>query len=105
LRQNSGASALRYLKKMIGKSRLAKRKLNVRFTLKSKMKGRGDLILFVHPHPDPPPSRGCVVMMEEGRFRRNRQSGSSALECGRLKLWLIGLLRNGIVFMGLELRS
>ena len=44
-------------------------------------------------------------MMEEGKFRRNRQSGSSALECGRLKLWLIGLLRNGIVFMALEPRS
>jgi len=35
---------------MIGKSRLGERKLDVRFTLKSKMKGRGDLILFVHPH-------------------------------------------------------
>jgi hypothetical protein len=47
-------------------------------------------------------------MMDEGRFRRNPAvagSGSSALECGRLKLWLIGLLRNGIVFMGLEPRS
>jgi hypothetical protein len=41
---------MRYLK-MIGKSRLGERKLSVRFTLKSKMKGRGDLILFVHPSP------------------------------------------------------
>jgi hypothetical protein len=44
----------------------------------------------------------CVVIMMEGRFRRDRQSGSSALECGHLKLWVIGLLRNGILFMGLE---
>jgi hypothetical protein len=43
-------------------------------------------------------------MMEVG-FRRNRQSGSSALECGRLKLWVIGLLENGILFMGLEPQS
>ena len=34
-------------------------------------------------------------MMMEGGFRRNRQSGSSALECGRLKLWVIGLLGKG----------
>jgi hypothetical protein len=43
--------------------------------------------------------------MMEGGFRRNRQSGSSALERGRLKVWVIGLLRNGILFMGLEPRS
>jgi hypothetical protein len=41
----------------------------------------------------------------EGGFRRNRQSGSSALECGRLKVWLIGLLRKGILFTGLEPRN
>jgi hypothetical protein len=44
-------------------------------------------------------------MIKEGRFWRNPAvagSGSSALECGRLKLWVIGLLRNGILFMGLE---
>jgi hypothetical protein len=42
-------------------------------------------------------------MMESG-FRRNPAlagSGSSALECGRLKLWVIGLLGNGFLFMGL----
>jgi hypothetical protein len=43
--------------------------------------------------------------MIEGGFRRNGQSGSSALECGRLKLSAIGLLGNGILFMGLELQS
>jgi hypothetical protein len=37
VRQNSGASVIRYLK-MVGKSRLSERKLNVRFTLWSKMK-------------------------------------------------------------------
>ena len=50
----------------------------------------------------------CVVMMREARFRRNPAvagSDSLALECGRLKLWVIGLLRNGILFMGLEPRS
>jgi hypothetical protein len=41
-------------------------------------------------------------MVREGRFRRNRQSASSALECGRLRLWVIGLFRNGILFMCLE---
>ena len=41
----------------------------------------------------------------EGGFRRNRQSGSSALECGRLKVWGIGLLKNGMPFMGLEPRN
>jgi len=57
------------------------------------------------PHPIPlPPGDRVVIMMESG-FRRNRQSGSSALECGRLKLWVIGLLGNGILFMGLEPRS
>jgi len=55
--------------------------------------------------PIPPLLRDCVVIMMEGGFRRDRQSGSSALECGRLKLWVIGLLRNGILFMGLDLRS
>jgi hypothetical protein len=47
----------------------------------------------------------CVVIMMEGRFRRDPAvagSGSSALECGHLKLWGIGLLRNGILSMGLE---
>jgi hypothetical protein len=47
-------------------------------------------------------------MIKEGRFRRNPAlagSGSSALECGRLKLWVIGLLRNEILFTGLEPRS
>ena len=42
-------------------------------------------------------------MMESG-FRRNPAvagSGSSALECGRLKLCVIGLLGNGFLFMGL----
>jgi hypothetical protein len=54
------------------------------------------------------PLRGCVVMMMEGRFRRNPAlagSGSSALECGRLKVWVINLLKNWILFMGLEPRS
>ncbi len=41
----------------------------------------------------------------EGGLRRNRQLGSSALECGRLKVWVIGLLRDGILFMGLEPRN
>ncbi len=57
------------------------------------------------PPPSPSPLGDCVVIMMEGEFRRNRQSGSSALECGRLKLWVIGLLGNGILFMGLEPQS
>jgi hypothetical protein len=56
---------------------------------------------FVMNKPPSPP-RDCVVIVMEGGFRRNRQSGSSALECGRLKVWVIGVLRNGILFMGLE---
>jgi hypothetical protein len=49
---------------------------------------------------------GCVatIMMGDG-FRRNRQSGYSALEHGLLKVWAIGLLRDGILFRGLEPRS
>jgi hypothetical protein len=47
-------------------------------------------------------AHNCVVIMMESGFRRNRQSGSSALECGRLKLGVIGLLGNGIHFMDLE---
>jgi hypothetical protein len=53
----------------------------------------------------PSPLRGCVVIVMEGGLGRNRQSGSSALECGRLKAWAIGFFRNGILFMGLEPRS
>ena len=49
--------------------------------------------------------RDCVIIMMEGGFRRNRQSGSSVLECGCLKLWGIDLLRNGFLFMGLEPRN
>jgi hypothetical protein len=41
-------------------------------------------------------------MMKEGRFRVDKRSGSLALECGRLKLWVIDLLRNLVLFMGLE---
>ncbi len=41
LRQNSGASVIRYLK-MVGKSCLGERKSNVRFTLWSKMKDKLD---------------------------------------------------------------
>ena len=48
------------------------------------------------------PPRDFTAIMMEGGFRQNRQSGSSALECGRLKSWAIGLLGNGILFMGLE---
>ena len=44
-------------------------------------------------------------MMKEVRFRQDRQSGSSVLECGRLKLWVIGLLRNLILFVGWEPRG
>jgi hypothetical protein len=55
-----------------------------------------------HPLTLPFSPGDCVVIMMEGRFRRDRQSDSSALECGHLKLWVIGLLRNGILFMGLE---
>jgi hypothetical protein len=39
--------------------------------------------------------------MEDG-FRRNRQSGSKALEHDLLKVWAIGLLRDGILFRSLE---
>jgi hypothetical protein len=41
-----------------------------------------------------PPFRDCVVIVMEGRYGRNRQSGSSALECGHLELWVIELLAN-----------
>jgi hypothetical protein len=34
--------------------------------------------------------------MMEGRYGRNRQSGSSALECGHLELWVIELPPNAI---------
>jgi hypothetical protein len=51
------------------------------------------------------PLGDCVTIVMKGGFRWNRQSGSSALECGRLRVWVIGLLRNGILFMGLEPRS
>ena len=50
----------------------------------------------------PSPLRDCVIMMGESGFRQDRQSGSSVLECGRLKLWVIGLLRNLILFVSLE---
>jgi hypothetical protein len=33
---------------------------------------------------------------DEGRYGRNRQSSSSALECGHLELWVIELLANAI---------
>ena len=59
----------------------------------------------VLPPPLLPPQGDCVAIMMEGGFRRNPAvagSGSSALECGHLKLRVIGLLRNGILFMGLE---
>ena len=39
MRQNSGASVIRYLK-MIGKSRIGGRKMSVRFNLWSKMKDK-----------------------------------------------------------------
>jgi hypothetical protein len=43
-------------------------------------------------------------MMKSG-FQRERQSGSSAFECGLLNVWGIALHRNGILFMGLETGS
>jgi len=33
----------------------------------------------------------CVIIMMRERFRRNRQSGSPALECGHLRSWVISL--------------
>jgi hypothetical protein len=43
------------------------------------------------------PSLGdCVVIMMEGRSGRNRQSGSSTLECGHLELLVIELLAYAI---------
>ena len=50
--------------------------------------------------PIPSPPGGCVVIKMEGGFPRNPAvagSGSSALECGRSKVWVIGLqfLRTG----------
>jgi hypothetical protein len=44
----------------------------------------------------PSPSRDCVVIMMKERFGRGRQSGSSALECGHLELWVIELVTNAI---------
>jgi hypothetical protein len=41
--------------------------------------------------------RDCVVIMEEERFGRDRQSDSSALECGHLELSLTDLLGNTIL--------
>ena len=59
-----------------------------------------------HASPFSSPQRDGIVIRIEGRFHRNRHSGSSALEeCGRFKLWVIGLLRDGILFMGLDPRS
>jgi hypothetical protein len=60
-------------------------------------------IIIEIPLPIPSPPGGCAVMMMEGGFRRDPAvagSGSSALECGRSKVWVIGLLRNGIPLMG-----
>jgi hypothetical protein len=70
-----------------------------------KKKGKRVPFSILPFHPSPSPPRDCVVIMIEGGCRRDRQSGSSALECGRLKLWVIGLLGNGILFMGLEPQS
>jgi hypothetical protein len=74
-------------------------------TLHPSDKNLNDFLPWRERPLDSLPLGDCVVIMREGRFRRNRRSGSSALECGRLKLWVIGLLRNGILFMGLEPRS
>jgi hypothetical protein len=35
-------------------------------------------------------------MMGKERFGRGRQSGSSALECGHLELWVIEVVPNSI---------
>jgi hypothetical protein len=53
-----------------------------------------------NPSGIPSFSGDCVVIMEEERFGRDRQSGSSALECGHLKLSLIDLLGNTILSWG-----
>jgi hypothetical protein len=45
---------------------------------------------------NPSPSRDCVVIMMKERFGRDRQSGSSALECGHLELWVIELIPDAI---------
>ena len=37
------------------------------------------------------PTGDSVAIMMEGRYGRNRQSGSSALECGHLEVWVIDL--------------
>jgi len=44
-------------------------------------------------------------MMVEGSSIWSRRSGSSALECGHLKLWIIDVLGNTIHFMDLESRG
>jgi hypothetical protein len=53
-------------------------------------------ILPQSPPPIPLPFRDCVAIMTEGRYVRNRQSRSSALECGHLELWVIELLAKAI---------
>jgi hypothetical protein len=40
--------------------------------------------------------RDCVVIMMKGRYGRDRQSGSSALGCGHLELWVTDLGSNAI---------
>ncbi len=37
------------------------------------------------------PTGDSVAIMMEGRYGRNRQSGSSALGCGYLEVWVIDL--------------
>jgi hypothetical protein len=48
----------------------------------------------------------AATTKDEGNAADGRFSTTcSALECRRLKVWVIGLLRNGILLMGLEPRS
>jgi hypothetical protein len=48
----------------------------------------------VRDAPSPLPFGDCVVIMMEVGNRRDKHSGSSALECGHLEVWVIELLAN-----------
>jgi hypothetical protein len=45
-----------------------------------------------------------LLMMKE-RFGRDKQSGSSALECGHLEFWVMELVPNGIFLRACNLAA
>jgi len=58
-------------------------------------------IIPIEPRIGSCPTGDGVVILEEGRFRSDRQSGSSALESGRSKVWVIDFLKNSFHGLGI----